>query len=423
MSDQDIKTLLQTMADDVPDAQPLTRSALRRTRTRRVALAAATVMSVVSLAVAGTGLALTSGGPGGGGSIQPAGNDSTPPPPNPMPGDLVAHGSSGDGGEWWLSAEAADSGEICVYLQHETGDVEQDCRSYTENPNRMHFAGDGIKDGVYGWVPDNTDTAWVTRTVEMVDGGPEDEESEESEAEESEDEGQGGESSQEDDSPDKGGNVDVTFEGEEEVELHDAPEGFPYPVSFYALVPAPENAETFLIKTDGHQVALIFGRIHEASDGQSNGWMFVAKGEHGGYPWDLYEKVNDDGLRCLDLIWAGERFGSGGGCSTAVPDDESFQYSMLRFEDEHGIAFFAAVSEDVETLEIVRDDGEVITFEVIEGPDGSDVNYVVAWPSLDEDGRLQASARTTDADGHTLDTMRLCELGGAGSSCSSDYRP
>jgi hypothetical protein len=433
MTDPEIKKLLETMADEVAGARPLERTALRRTRTRRLALALTTVVSVLSVAVAGTGLAL-SGGFGGGSSTVPATSDSTPPPPNAMPGTIVAHGYTDDGHEWWLSAERSATGELCTYLQHDTGDTFHDCRPYT-GPDDVGFEEDEVRDGVFGWVHEDSEKLWVTWPSEYEDDPtPEDEPADEDEEETQDEQGP-----PEGEAPNEQGDgnethMTVTIEGEEPVELFDAPEGFPFPVRFYALIPAPSDPEALHIRLRSGDSTVIFVSRPERGPNvdvgaEASGSRLVADGEHDGYPWKLYERTNAHGSRCIDLRWNAQEFGSAEGCSTAVPDDESFQYTMAGFPGG-AVAFFAALSQEVATLELTLKSGDIVEAEILEGPRGSDVNYAVVWPPLQTDGPFAGTVRGTatsrDADGEILDTMTLCPTGiqsVATMVCSSDSRP
>ena len=401
MNDNEIHVLLETMADEVRDVRPLSHRALRRTRTRRWAIASTVVGTAAIVAVGGAGLALSAGGIGDAPRTAPAGSPDGPP--RPMPGTIVAHGESDGGGEWWLSAYENDAGELCVDLEHDDGRLVEDCGAYDPDDVGFHSddPGGGIEPSAFGWVGESTDKAWVTYgdRAPTFDAGSEDED------DEAGDEGPEEPSSDDSDEGAAGRDVDVTFEGEEPVTLYDAPEGFPFAARFYALLPAPADAHALKIDLrNGDVTVLVVSQpgpaTHESDEGRGE---IVAEGEHGGYGWRLFERNGDRG-RCLDLSWADDSFGSGGGCSTAVPDAESFQYSLLGFGDHapDPMALFAAVAKDVASMELDLEDGETMPLEIIEGPEGSNVDYVVAWPSLGGRETLRGSVTSRDPNGAVL---------------------
>jgi hypothetical protein len=425
MSDHEIRTLLTELAEDVQDVRPLSRRALRRTRARRWSIAATVVASVATLAVGGAGLALDAGPFGTARPVVPVGPpDQTPPPPAPMRGTVVGYGTTPDGREWWLSAYEDEAGQLCVDLQHDTGDLRSSCSYF--DPEGTGFAKDP-DDGpgprnVFGWVPEDTEAVWVTWGSDVYeDGGPEDEEPDDGEGPEaatSEHTPAGGEESQ--------AGPDVEIRGDEEVTLFDAPEGFPFPAKFYALVPAPEDAEALRVDlANGDATVLIVARPDRVDHaGSTYRGERVAEGHHGGYAWELYERTPGDN-RCIHLVWADEDFGSSEGCSTAVPRAESFQFTMARFggEESSTVAFFAAMAEEVSSLELTLEDGTVMGLEILEGPEGSDVDYAVGWPPLNENGSTGGTVTARDADGNVLDAMELCELATGDANCTSDSPP
>jgi hypothetical protein len=218
---------------------------------------------------------------------------------------------------------------------------------------------------------------------------------------------------------------DVEIRGDEEVRLYDAPEGFRFPVKFYALVPAPADARALRVDLKGGDASVIIFssgyHVEAFADEPTFAGELVADGSHGGYSWELYVRTPDD-KRCIELVWADEAFGSTEGCSTAVPDEESFQFTMTRFGGEQSstIAFFAALAHDVARLELELEGGETVPVEIQKGRPGTEVDYGVAWPPLAEDGSFGGWATSYDADGNVLDRMELCDLPAPSSGCASD---
>jgi hypothetical protein len=435
MSDHEIRTLLRELAEDVHDVRPLGRKMLRRTRTRRWAVATTVVTSIVTLAAAGTSFALNAGPFRDEGVVAPAGD---PQPPREMLGTLVAHGTAEDGSHWWLSAYESDTGKLCVDLQH-NGVIAEDCAYYDSEGTGVgrHPDPDADPQSLFGWVPDDTATMWVTDSGEVIHEGPEDEEPEDedgaattSEQDDgvatSSDEGggRGGvTTSSDEDEPGRDRGPDVEFRGDEEVRLYDAPDGFRFPVKFYALVPSPVDATAFRIDVrNGDATVLVFAPLSSESFAEEteHPGALVADGSHDGHTWTLYVRTPGE-ERCISLVWADEAYGSSEGCSTAVPETESFQFTMNRFDGEQSstVAFYAAVAHDVARLELEIDGGETIPVQIQPGPPGSDVDYGVAWPSLNESGSLQGWATAFDADGNELDRMALCDLAPS-SGCASD---
>ncbi|HEY7873708.1 MAG TPA: hypothetical protein VIG64_01165 [Actinomycetota bacterium] len=436
MTDPEIKTLLQSMADEITDVRPLDHRALGRARTRRLAVAATAIVSVLSLAAGGTSLALSLRGSNGG-VVAPAG-DETPPPPQPMAGTIVAHGYTDDGHEWWLSAEQDENGYLCTYLQHDTGDIRPHCAPYGD-PDDVARGVDDVRGGMFGWVPAATTKLWVTWPDPYEEGGPEDDTAEEDEGEDPSTEQLEESPSEEPSSGDDNSDVEVTFEGETEVPLYDAPEGFPFPVKLYALIPAPANAETLYIQLNsGDATVLIISdphghvgtaegdRLEAEPQGDEDGdrRQKVAEGEDGRQAWQLYERHSRRGLRCIELRWADDK-GSSEGCSDAVPDDESVQFAMANFPGGDAVAFFAALSKDVASLRLELDGGEAVEAEVIEGPEGTDVNYAVVYPTGEPGETVGGTVTSRDADGNVLDTMELCQMGpgSGGAMCTSESTP
>jgi hypothetical protein len=274
MSDHEIRKLLATMAEDVQDVRPLARKALRRTRTRRGAVATAAVASVTALAFAGTSLALNAGGVENERVVSPAAPDGTPAPPNEMRGDIVAYGRTDDGGEWWLSAYQSDAEELCVVLQHGTGDMNENCRRY--DPEGVGLAKDpdysSGPQNLFGWVPADVAKLWVTWGGEYVDEGPEDEPEAGEDDSPDDESGAGDPAGAPGEHPSQGPNTDITIEGEEEVRLYDAPEGFPLPVRFFALVPGPDHAEAIRFWTrSGDATVVIMSTPDQTEEPRSNG--------------------------------------------------------------------------------------------------------------------------------------------------------
>jgi hypothetical protein len=431
MSDQDIRTLLRDLAEDVQDVRPLDHKALRRTRARRWAVAGTVVASVVVLAFGSVGLAFDAGPFGGGRAVAPvAPPGETPSPPRPMPGTIVGYGTTEDGNEWWLSAYESDTGELCVDLQHDTGDMTEDCSPY--DPEDVGLANDP-DDGpgprnVFGWVPGDTGKLWVTRAAELyVDGGPEDDTSEEEDDPDGIASGSDGDpddvTTRSDEADGQGvPGPDVEIRGDEEVQLFDAPEGFPFPVRFYAVVPGVDDAHALLVvMSDGDETVLI---MSQPDLPERHPFELVAAGIHEGYEWELLARTIGE-ERCIRLHWADEEFGSGEGCSTAVPRAESAQYTMVRFGGDKSstVAFYAAVSKDVSSLDLNLDDGTVMELEILGGSEAGDVDYAVGWLPLDENGSTGGFATARDAEGNALGTMELCELAGPLTSCASDSPP
>jgi len=431
---------------------------------------------MVAIAVAGTSFALQAG-PFRDSAVVPPVSDSTPP--REMPGTLVAHGTAEDGSHWWLSAYENDAGELCVDLQH-NGVIAEDCAFYDSEGTGLgrHPDPDADPQSLFGWVPDDTATMWVTASAEMIEGGRPEDDAPEDDGNESEDgaattsdqddggvetssdlgcpgvetrsdkEDDGGvetssdlgcpgvetssdkdddggvETSSDNDDPDPERGPNIEFRGENEVRLYDAPDGFRFPVKFYAVVPAPADATAFRIEIrNGDATVLIFARRSPdfAEEPEYPGEL-VADGSHAGQPWVVYVRTQGEN-RCISLIWADEAYGSSEGCSSAVPEAESFQFTMNRFDGEESstIVFFAALARDVARLELEIEGGETLPVQIQPGPPGSEVDYGVASPPLPEDGSLEGWAISYDADGNVLDRMELCDLAPS-SGCASGSR-
>jgi hypothetical protein len=130
--------------------------------------------------------------------------------------------------------------------------------------------------------------------------------------------------------------------------------------------------------------------------------VVVAKGMASGEPWALIAYESDKGL-CVEMQVAG---GRGGGCGFDVPRRSDLGLSVGSQAGISGSFIHGVVSKRVAILTLTLGGGERLRPEIVDGPEGFDVNFFVLFLPSTSEGVIEAR----DDQGVVLDTERLRSL-------------
>ena len=403
--DRDVRTLLQSMAEEAGSLEGLPRGIWRRSMVRRgatiVGAAAVTIALLVGGSMALGSMSKRDGGfdPG---PLPPANTSNDRPKPEDMKGRLIAKGRVDDV-DWWLTAYVDHEQDICSELAME--------RSEGSAGGEMSPGFRWVGTGGGGCGPFDPEKHPVGLTVTSGDGF----------------------STASGDVPDHVERVELVLEGGDRIEaqLYDAPDGFEHPVRFYVILPFPKSEARAVVAYDGDGTEIgrqqIMGPGDQAETRTVAGPFQIDEGEHRGVPYTFEGSVDRQDTPSGDIwfypcsmfhLGEGERYGGGGGCHMPIARNHEMSFSQNSFEQKPEIvAIHGGMTGRVDRVTVELDSGEVVEAEEFD-VEGSDFRFFLAFADGGTTGRI--SGQVVGYRGsEEVERLDLCDPDFAtlGSSC------